>query len=270
MNEQIIGESSLARRSENSVGFFVWIAFLAILGLDFLLNTYQLLSQSIRLDEAQSIWASTKPVIGILGYLSLDVAAPLYAVLLHFWIQVFGPDIIYARILSLIFFLITLPVLYILARESSNKRVAMLTVTLFSLSPFIMWYTSEARMYTLFTFITSLNHLFFLRVLKSNGKKGVGAYLITTTLGLYTHYFFVFLILTQAAYMCVLWFLNYISDDDKTANPWQKVLKYKDLPLFIGKLMVLSFYFFAPWLIVVISRGGGLKYSASYYTSYYV
>lgn len=250
------GSSPPELTENNSIGFFTWCAFFCILGLDFLLNAYQLLTQSIRLDEAQSIWAATKPVSGILSYLSLDVAAPLYAVLLHFWIQVLGPDIIYARILSLIFFLMTLPVLYILAKESSNKKVALLTVTLFSLSPFIMWYTSEARMYTLFTFITGLNHLFFLRVLKSDGKKEVGKYLITLILGLYTHYFFVFLLITQAVYLLSLWFIDFLSDDDKEGRVTDIIWRHREVPLRIGKIMILAFYFFAPWLIFVMSRGG--------------
>ncbi len=256
MNTLVVGSEPKTEEAANSVGFFAWIAFLGILIVDFIFNIYQLLSQSIRLDEAQSIWASTKPVVGILGYLSQDVAAPLYALLLHFWIQVFGPDIMLARILSLIFLLMTLPVLYRLARESSNKKVAMLTVILFSLSPFIMWYTSEARMYTLFTFVTCLNHLFFLRLIKSDGKKGAGGYLISAVLGLYTHYFFVFLLITQAVYLAIVWFLNVLSENGSAKSLTSRILKYKSQPLFIGKLMIISFYFFAPWLIYVMSRGG--------------
>ncbi len=243
------------KTTNNSVGLFAWIVFFGILIFDFILNTFQLLSQSIRLDEAQSIWASTKSVNGILSYLSKDVATPLYALLLHFWIQIFGPDIGYARMLSLIFLLLTLPVLYFMAKESSNKRVAMLTVVLFSLSPFIMWYTSEARMYTLFTLITSLNHLFFLRILKSSGKSGSVGYMLTTALGLYTHYFYAFLLLTQFIYVLIVWLLSVLYDENKSESFLTRVLIKGSVPLSIVKYMSLGVLLFIPWIIFVISRG---------------
>ena len=50
-------------------------------------NLYYMFSQSIRLDEAQSIWVSTKSVMGILKTNGQDVQAPLYALVLHFWMQ---------------------------------------------------------------------------------------------------------------------------------------------------------------------------------------
>ncbi len=115
--------------------------------------------------------------------------------------QVFGTDIVFARTLSLLFFIATLPVLYVVAKESSNTKIAALTVTLFSLSPFIMWYSNEARLYTLFTFVVCLNHLFFLRFVRSNGHSSKISLLCATILGLFTHYFFVFIPFTQGIFL---------------------------------------------------------------------
>jgi uncharacterized membrane protein len=125
------------------------------------LNFYTLNNQSIRLDESQSLWVAPKTVGGILYYISHDVHLPLYHLLLHFWIQLFGTNITTTRLLSFLFFIATIPILYKLAKESSNQKVAMLTVTLFVLSPFVMWYSNETRMYSLFTFTTCANHLYF-------------------------------------------------------------------------------------------------------------
>src|SRR6185437_13412271 len=77
-----------------------------------------LFQQSLRLDEAQSLWASTKSVWAIIQYLSLDVHVPLYELILHFWLQIFGVSIIAARSLSFLFFIASLPMLYLLAKKS--------------------------------------------------------------------------------------------------------------------------------------------------------
>lgn len=156
---------------------------------------------SIRLDEAQSLWVSTKSVPEVLKLISQDVHVPLYELILHFWIQLFGNSILAARILSFIFFLATLPLLYRLCRAVSSRTVALLATALFSLSPFIMWYSSEARMYTLFALVTTVNHFFFLKLIQTHGKQGKFGYFLTTVLGLYTHYFFAFLLMTQVFFL---------------------------------------------------------------------
>lgn len=245
---------SLANAQDNKIPVVLYFFFFIILGTSLFITGYNLLTQSIRLDEAQSIWASTKPLLSILEFISKDVAAPLYAILLHFWIQIFGTDIRIVRALSLVFFIFTLPFLYRVAVESSNRKVALLTVMLFSLSPFIMWYTSEARMYTLFTLITSLNHLYFLKLMRSDGKNGKTGYLITTALGLYTHYFFIFLLITQGAYILLDWGRNVIADNSNS-SVWQKINIYKARPGHIIMLLLTGILLFLPWVLYVIMRG---------------
>src|SRR5579862_5368761 len=168
--------------------------YLLIITLSFCVSVITLASQSIRLDEAQSIWASTKSFPQILELDAQDVLVPLYELLLHVWMQLFGTSVLAARSLSFIFFLVTLPILYTLAKETNSKRVAMITITLFSLSPFIMWYSSEARMYTLFALITTINNLFFIRFINSKGSTSKFGYIVSAVIGLYTHYFFIFLL----------------------------------------------------------------------------
>jgi mannosyltransferase len=165
------------------------------------LSLFTLSHQSIRLDEAQSLWVATKPVHALMRWIAEDVHVPLYPLLLHLWVQVFGTDILVARIPSFLFFLGTLPVLYLLGKEASTKRVAFLSLTFFALSPFMLWFSSEARMYTLFTLVTSLNHLYFLRWVRSRGRRGRLGVLLTTVCGLFTHYFFAFVVVSQGVYL---------------------------------------------------------------------
>ena len=207
------------------------------------ISIWSLFSQSIRLDESQSIWVSSKPLATVISLTSTDVHVPLYGVILHFWMQIFGNSIVAARALSMLFFIMTLPVLYLFVKEASNKQIALLTLALFTLSPFIMWYTSEARMYTLFTLITSLNHLFFLRMIKSDAGQSKFGYFVTLILGFYTHYFFVFLVMTQAVY---------------TVGVFWKRLQNKESQRFVKRtigIMFVAALFFLPWIGLLLSSG---------------
>lgn len=231
------------------------LASLAVITL-YIFNVFSLYSQSIRLDESQSIWISSKPITSILKIVSQDVHVPLYSILLHFWIQLFGNDIVFARSLSLIFFILTIPCLYLMTKESSSKRVALLTVVLFSVSPFILWYTSEARMYTLFTFITSINHLFFLRFYKSKGEKSKLPLIITTVLGFYTHYFFIFLIITQFLFLLLRLWIESLGDKEYEQKSLMRLLwNRSDIITKYIFIVSIALIFFTPWVTYVVSQG---------------
>lgn len=230
--------------------------YLLIIALSFGVSVTTLAFQSIRLDEAQSIWVATKSVPLILRLDAQDVLTPLYELLLHIWMQIFGSSITAARGLSFLFFLATLPVLYTVAKEATNKKVAMIAITLFSLSPFIMWYSSEARMYSLFAFVTTWNHLFFVRFINSGGRAGKVGYVITTIFGLYTHYFFIFLLLTQLFYLT---WRRLIKPDyemgvkDAIGKPQSRSRR---ILLIYFSLIIIAGIFFLPWALYFILLGG--------------
>lgn len=229
--------------------------YLFIISISIAVSVLTLAFQSIRLDEAQSIWVSTKSVESILSIDAQDVLVPLYEVMLHVWLQVFGSSILAARTLSFLFFLLTLPVLYRLAKETSSNRVAMVTVTLFSLSPFIMWYSSEARMYSLFAFITTWNHLFFVRFNRSDGTSSKVGYIITAILGLYTHYFFIFLLVTQFLYLVWRAIVKpeyEIGAKDEFQKPHTRGRK---LIFLHASLLLFASIFFLPWVLYFFQLG---------------
>lgn len=219
-------------------GFFILFLFLGLL-----VNTIVLQSQSIRLDESQSLWISTKSIFSILKFTAEDVHVPLYNLTLHFWVQTFGNNIHSARLLSFMFFLINLPVLYKLAKDFFNGNVAVLTVSLFVLSPFIIWFTSEVRMYTLFTLVATINNLFFLKFIRSEGLQGKLGYLLSTVTGFYTHYFFIFILITQIIYITWISFRRF-----------DQVNKRKFFYTYTA-FVLLALICFIPWIGYALSLG---------------
>ncbi len=110
-------------------------------------------------------------------------------------------------------------------------------------------------MYTLFAFITSFNHVFFVRFVSSAGKSSKVGYVITAILGLYTHYFFIFLLATQFFYL--LWrvvakpeYEIWVKDDIQKPRSRSKRILF--LQVF---LMVIAGIFFLPWAIYFIQMG---------------
>ncbi len=148
-------------------------------------------TQSLRLDEAQSLWQSGRSSADILRVIGQDVHVPLYHLLLHFWRLFVGDTISAARLMSLLFYLASIPLLYAFGKAGYSRRVGLFAALLFAFSPFMNWYGSEIRMYTLFTFLAIANQYFFMRLFngKENDHVWIG-YAATALLGVYTHYFF--------------------------------------------------------------------------------
>ena len=157
-----------------------------------------MMKESLRLDEAQSIWQTSHTLGGTLEIVAQDVHMPMYHVLLHYWMIVFGTGVEAVRSMSLVFFVACIPVLYLLSRTILNRGWSLVVITLFALSPFMNWYGSEARMYTLLTFFALLSQYFYVRILQ--GKQGWGGYAITAIIGAYSHYFFMFTLAAQAIF----------------------------------------------------------------------
>lgn len=179
------------------------IFFYFMVGVASAVNLYSLFIESIRVDESQAIWVATKSIPVIIQNSLQNLWGPIYPIMLHFWLQIFGTNIFVVRLLSFIFFLAALPFLYRLAKQVGNEDIAILTIIFFSLSPFIIWYSSQAWTYSLFTFSVSINHLFFLKIINSESGEGKLGYLLSSIFGLLTHPFFLFLIISQVLFFIV-------------------------------------------------------------------
>ena len=115
------------------------------------------------LDEALSVNIARLPFSDLHEALKHDGAPPLYYVLLHLWIEVFGSSDFAVRSLSGVISVATLPLAWFAGRrlgrggppgpvraDSARTRlVAALVVIVFATSPYMIRYATEARMYAL-------------------------------------------------------------------------------------------------------------------------
>ncbi len=170
-----------------------------------LVPAYFFITGSLRLDEAQSLWQTSRSIPAILAIVAGDVHVPFYHLLLHTWRLYVGDGIIAARLLSLFFFIASIPALYLLGERAYSKRVGLLAAFLFAISPFMNWYATEIRMYTLFAFLTIVNQYLFIRIFRDEKPSDTvwALYGITAVLGIFTHYFFALGLLAQAVFYFV-------------------------------------------------------------------
>ncbi len=184
------------------------VVLLALMSIPVLLSVFFFAGQSLRLDEAQSLWQSGRGVGYIFNLVAKDVHVPLYHILLHFWRIAFGDTVTVARSMSLFFYILSIPALYLLGTAAYNRRVGFFAAFLFSISPFVNWYGNEIRMYTLFTFLVILNQYFFVKIFKNTEQSTSPAardhiwalYALTAILGVFSHYFFFLNLASQAVF----------------------------------------------------------------------
>lgn len=195
--------------------------------INFLLNHTPLFywTQSLWRDEAFSVWIAQDSVSEVIRRTSGDFNPPLYYLLLHFWMRLFGRSEVAMRSLSLVAFLLFLIVVYLFAKKMfRSTTVAQLTTFLMAGNPMLLYFAFELRMYSFLILFTMLSMYFFYT------KRWVW-YILTSALGMYTQPFMAFVILTQMGYLLVTKQLGRIAKN----------------ALGIGLL-------FAPWILILLTQ----------------
>ncbi|MBU2592726.1 MAG: glycosyltransferase family 39 protein [Patescibacteria group bacterium] len=112
------------------------------------------LNQSFWLDEAVQVWASSAFSIAdfFKSYLPGDFNPPLYHLLLHFWIKVFGISEVSVRLLPVLLSLVSVWLIWKIGLIITDKKTAFVSALFLAISPLFIYYSQENRMYLLSSF----------------------------------------------------------------------------------------------------------------------
>jgi len=126
-----------------------------------------------------------------------EAAPPLYYALAWIWTQLTGNGEWGLRSLSALAGVATIPVAYLIARELRGARAGVIAAALVAVNPMLLWYSQEARAYSLLGFFCALSLLFCVRALRDGGlrrddKRDFVWWGVFSALALATHYFAVF------------------------------------------------------------------------------
>jgi 4-amino-4-deoxy-L-arabinose transferase-like glycosyltransferase len=107
------------------------------------------------------------------------------------------------RSLSALVGVATVPAAYLAARELVSGRAGLVAAALVAFNPYLIWYSQEARSYAPLVFFTALSLLFFLRALDSRSGRDLGLWALASALALCSHYFAVFAVAIEGAWLLV-------------------------------------------------------------------
>jgi 4-amino-4-deoxy-L-arabinose transferase-like glycosyltransferase len=172
--------------------------------LAFGLRLFAIERQDIWGDEAFSIWLSSQPLPKVVAG-GADTHPPLYPFLLYLWLRQAGSSPAATRFLSACIGTLTVPVVYVMGRYAfpSRKRgrgsqAALLAATLVAISPALVYYSQETRMYGLVTLLAAASVYWAMRALeRPRSWGGWLAYFVTTLGAAYTHYYAFFVIVAE-------------------------------------------------------------------------
>ncbi|OGE16962.1 hypothetical protein A3F00_02980 [Candidatus Daviesbacteria bacterium RIFCSPHIGHO2_12_FULL_37_11] len=179
----------------------IWIILLAAFVLR-LIN----INQSLWLDEAINVLSSqnfsfwdmvTKYPVG-------DFHPPGYFALLWIWTRIGGIGEIWVRLPSVFFGVVTVWLVYLIGKEMFSKRVGMLGAFFMAIAPLHVYYSQEARMYSLVVFSVTLSFYFFWRLISRGDKGNLGdriVYGMSNVLVLYSDYLIYLIIPSQLIFI---------------------------------------------------------------------
>jgi len=174
-----------------------WILIGLILIINFIIKILHISEAPYWLDESHFVFEAQKSFKGIVDEALNYPNSPLYVVLLGFWVKLFGISELATRSLSLLFHLLSVPLIFYFAKKYINKQAAFIAILIFSVSNLHLYYTHEARSYTIITFFTILSFYFFMELMRKPDSKTLTKYAATNTLLLYTQIVPIFAIFSQ-------------------------------------------------------------------------
>lgn len=180
-----------------------YFVVLSIVFLGFALRIHEITAYSVWLDEASTYFISLGSMSDILWTLRqpfTQAAPPLYHIILHFSLYL-GQGELFLRLPSMVFGVLCVPVMYTAGKSFFGRREGLLGALLLAISPFHVWYSQEARMYTLFLLLAMLSTMFLWKAWQTRRSSSWYLYYVFTLLCLYTHFFSFFLILGQGLFL---------------------------------------------------------------------
>jgi 4-amino-4-deoxy-L-arabinose transferase-like glycosyltransferase len=134
-----------------------------------------------------------------------DNKHPLYAVLAHVCIVLFGESAWSIRIPALLFGVASVPMLYWLAKPFVGRREAIAAAVLLAVSYHHIWFSQSARGYSALLFFALLTTHQLLAMVRRGDRRAAWGFGLCIALGTYAHLTFVFFVVAQFALALFMW-----------------------------------------------------------------
>jgi mannosyltransferase len=203
-----------------------------LVAISFILRTREF-GAAYWIDEGLSWGISSHHFFDIPHVLRQDGSPPLYYLMLHVWMKVFGTSEPATHTLSLLPALATIPVGFWAARSLFDVRAGWFAALLFAFNSYITMYAQETRMYSWMVLFALVGTACFIHAFVYRRRRYLIGFGLSLALMLYTHNWAVFFIAASLTALAVL----------VRQSPDRRAL-LKDAALAYGGALLL----FAPWL----------------------
>jgi 4-amino-4-deoxy-L-arabinose transferase-like glycosyltransferase len=221
---------------------WTWTLHYATLAALILLGAYLRLTglrtQSLWFDEVDVVVRAQRPLDEVLRtFIQAGENGAIYNIFLALWIRLAGISEIAVRFPSAVAGVLTIPVLYLLARRVIDPTVGLFAAGLLAISPYHLWYSQEAKMYAILVLLATGSSLLLVEALERGRWPWWAGYVAVTSLMFYTHVASVLVFVAQALYI---------------ACTWRRWAKQRKALLISGALLTLPYLPIALWALRVV------------------
>ena len=181
--------------------YFHLLCLSGILMLASILRLDHLSLRPFWLDEASIANPITTPLVNSWQTLIDSGNNAAYFYLLKSWSLLFGDSEVGLRSLSVILSLLSIIAIYKFGSRLGGKIVGLWAAFLLATSYFSVFYSIQARHYSLVILLSILSYYEFYILLENKKFKTIAWYIIFTVLGIYTHPWFLLLLASQFVYL---------------------------------------------------------------------
>ena len=187
----------------SNFGAKIWpVFFLFCVGSMF--RVYNFWAPGLWIDEYGTWWVVTGTSWTEVAQRAIKIQgqSPFYYLIVKLFTDLAGYSAFVLRLPSILFGIATLALVYPLALSLfDNHRVAILSLGIFATSEQLIWYSQNARPYSLALFLSLLSFWFLLSLLRDEKITYRLGYGLTATLLVYAHFLYGFALIIQVIYL---------------------------------------------------------------------
>lgn len=182
-----------------------WI-LVAVVALAFCLRLYRLDSVPLRGDEGFAVRYWADDPVSVTRHLAATEPHPLLTFYAFYsWKQIAGSSVFAMRYLPLLGSLLGVVAVAAIARQLFNDhRVTALAAVLWAMQPFAIWHAQDVRNYAIWSGLSPLALLFFMRAVRSGRPRHWVAYVFAAGAALHSFFLEAFLLPVHGLYLILV------------------------------------------------------------------
>jgi mannosyltransferase len=173
------------------------------------LRFYNLGFNSLWLDEASTYDFAIRSIPDIWkATAGGEFNPPLFYWIEHFML-ILGNNEVILRFVPALAGVMTIPLIYFAGKEFLDRNVGIIAAAAFAFSPFLIFYSQEARAYSLVLFFVSFALVFYFKALKTNDLQNWALFGILSALAFWSHFYAFVIIAALLLYALMIQITNF-------------------------------------------------------------